>query len=117
MAAGDKVQDGDTIYYTTTGAVTKGDVKALGTGLVGVAMETNATTGSVISLATRGVYELPTATGTAIAQGDLCFFSSGGAVTETATDTPAGACWATKSAGTGLTTVQVRINETAAGGI
>ena len=110
MAAGAKVQDGDTIYYTTTGAVTKGDVKALGTGMVGVAMETNATTGSVISLATRGVYELPIATGTAVDQGDFVFWS-GTAVTETNTQTPAGLCWADKAAGAGLTTIQVRLNE------
>lgn len=117
MSSGDRVQDGDLIDYVTTGAVTAKDVKAAGTGLVCVVLQT-ATTGATVPAATRGVYEITVATGVAIAQGDLVFWNAAsGTATETATDIPAGICWAAKAAGAGLNTVKVRLNESAAGGI
>jgi len=103
------VQDGQYIQYTTTGAVTKGDVKTIGAEMVGVALET-AVTSEVIECAVVGVWTVTrTAAATLITQGENVYFTSAGAAVATTTSNVfGGKLWAACT--TTATTCQVNIN-------
>lgn len=104
------VQDGDYMTYTCTGAVTKGDVKIIGSKMVGVALDTGVT-GDTIQLATRGVWTVTrTAAATLTAQGANAYCTSAGAMVATTTSNVfAGKLWKAVAA-TGDTTCEVNIN-------
>lgn len=103
------IQNGDALKYTTTGAVTKGDVKIVGSTMVGVALDT-ATTGETIPLATRGVWQVTrTAAATLTAQGANVYFTSAGAAVATTTaNVFGGKLW--EAVATSSTTCHVNIN-------
>lgn len=105
-----EVQEGDVIDYTLTGAVDVGDVVPLGTGMIGIAMNSGLT-GEVIGLKIEDVYEINGATADAIAIGDVVYFDvTARAITTTATaNTRAGRAVSAKSAAV-AGTVFVKIN-------
>jgi predicted RecA/RadA family phage recombinase len=73
------IQEGDTIDFTTSGAVTSGQLVQFGN-LHGVATTAAAGSGEVIALALEGVYTLPKLTGAAAdacTAGGPVYFSSG----------------------------------------
>lgn len=102
-------QDGDVWAYSATGAVTKGDLKTLGSKTVGVALETGVT-GDTIPLAVRGVFSVTrTAAATLISQGENAYATSTGAIVATTT----GNVFAGKlaaAAATGDTTAELALN-------
>lgn len=102
------VQEGKRVVYTVPADTTiaSGDVVVIGS-LVGVAL-TGGTTGADIDVALEGVWNLPKAAGTVIAQGDELFWSASTTkVTKTATDTPLGVAFA--AAGNGPVVVDVKL--------
>jgi len=103
-------QDGDVIDYTLTGAVDVGDVVPLGTGMIGIALNSGLT-GEVIGLAIEEVYEINATTADVIAIGDVVYFNATTrAITITATsNTRAGRAISAKAAAA-AGTVFVKIN-------
>ncbi len=110
------IQDGQTVLYTATGAVTSGafiPLPAAGTGqkFVGVAT-ISGTTGDSIPLLTEGVFSVTTkkaGAGEAWLVGDDLYLTSTGDFTETATSNGyAGVAW--EASATGATTGKIRIN-------
>ena len=109
------IQDGSTVLYTCTGAVSSGafiPLPAAGTGqkLVGVAA-ISGVTGDVIPLMTQGVFSVTTKKAEAGAWlvGDDVYLTSTGDFTETATSNGyAGVVW--EAAATSATTGKIRIN-------
>lgn len=109
------VQDGSTVIYTCTGAVSSGAFIALpaaGTGMkmVGVAVESGVT-GDQIALMTEGVFSVSTKVAAAggWAVGDDVYLTATGDFTETATSNGyAGVAW--EAAATSATTGKIRIN-------
>lgn len=68
-----RIQEGEKIGFTLTGATNVGDVVPLGTGMVGVA-STSGLTGEEVTLEMEGVYEVNAATTDVVAIGDLLYF-------------------------------------------
>lgn len=109
------LQDGGTVLYTCTGAVSSGDFIPLpGTGtaqkFVGVAVQAGVT-GDIIALLTEGVFSVSTkkAAAGAWAVGDDIYLTATGDFTETATSNGyAGVAW--EAATTSATTGKIRIN-------
>lgn len=105
-----EIQKGDVIDYTLTGAVDVGDVVPLGTGMIGVALNSGLS-GEIIGLEIEDVYEINATTADAIAIGDVVYFNvTTRAITKTATDNVrAGRALSAKAAAT-AGTVFVKIN-------
>jgi len=108
------LQAGNTVEYTCTGAVTKGDpigLPAVGAGqkFIGIA-EVSGVTGDVITLMTEGVFSITkVAAAGAWVVGDDVYLTSSKTFTETATANGyAGVAW--EAATTTATTGKVRIN-------
>ena len=104
------IADGDRIPFTAAGNITAGKIVVMTAGqkgCAGVAMET-VTTGSVVAVAVRGVFEVTKAAGATLdfAVGEKVYTTSTGAATPTATgNTGLGIAYA--AAVTGATTAQV----------
>ncbi len=79
-----RIQDGEIVDYTATGAVANGDVIPL-TDRVGVALG-DAVAGEVVSLQLDGVFEITAATADAIAFGDVLYFDDTNRVVTTKSD-------------------------------
>jgi predicted RecA/RadA family phage recombinase len=88
------VQDGNSIDYTPSSAVSAGDIVSLGNvagnaaSFIGIA-KTDIAANVLGALAIRGVFEFPTATALATV-GTKVYLSSAGLVTTTNTETPLG---------------------------
>lgn len=103
------IQSGDVITVTApSGGVTSGDGVVVGA-LFGIAAFT-AAEGESVEIATRGVYELPKNSAAVIAQGARVAWD----VTENRIDLPGTDLYpvgiATEAAGSGITTVRVRLD-------
>lgn len=105
-----EVQEGNVIDYTCPGAIDVGDVVALGTGMIGIAV-TSGLTGEVIGLKIEDVYEINATTADVIAVGNEVYFNTTTrAITITpASNTRAGRAVSAKAAAT-AGTVFVKIN-------
>lgn len=100
-------QNGDTIEFVASGAVSSGDAVEL-TDMIAVAVDDVANTEIGVGR-TRGVFVLPKVEANVIAQGAQVYLNDSGAITTTATDNvAAGKAWA--EAGNGATEVAVSIN-------
>lgn len=108
---------GDTIDYTCSGTVAVGDEIVLGTNSpcsLGIAMAAGVS-GDVIPVAIGGVFTMPKLSGAVIAQGESVDWDVSGGVVDDNQMTPATGDLsnfgiATKAAGSGTTTVEVRLN-------
>jgi predicted RecA/RadA family phage recombinase len=103
------IQNGDVITVTApTGGVASGDGVIVGS-LFGIAAFT-AAEGEAVEIATRGVYVLPKEPTAVIAAGDQVAWDA----TEKRIDLPGTGLYpvgiATEAAGTGITTVRVRLD-------
>lgn len=90
MAKGIYVQEGKTLDYKNSGssAIAYGDVVLMGS-LLGVA-ESDIPAGGLGAVSVSGVYELPSDTGTAYAQGDVLYWdATNSKVTKTSTNNTA----------------------------
>jgi predicted RecA/RadA family phage recombinase len=111
------IQPGNVLTIVAAADIASGDPVLIGPdpgGLVGVACG-SALTGAEVEVAVNGVFELPKLTTDVVAVGDLLYYDlSEAELTKTATNnTLAGI--ATKAAGNGVTTVQIRLNGAAKG--
>jgi predicted RecA/RadA family phage recombinase len=104
-------QDGQYMTYTTTAAVTVGDVKIIGSKMVGVALDAATGSGVSIQLGTQGVFNvLRTAAATLVTQGENVYFTStGAAVATTTSNVYGGKLWEAVSP-TGAVLCLVNIN-------
>lgn len=103
------IQDGDTIQFTTAGAVAIGEVIEF-TNMIGVALEAATASGRSIAVATRGVWQLAKETGVAFTQGQKVYWdAANNRVDATNTNIPCGYAW--QAQGSADTTCLVRINE------
>jgi predicted RecA/RadA family phage recombinase len=100
--------DGETVNWTTTGAVALGDVIEL-PAMIGIALAAATGSGEVIPLAVVGVWQLTKETGIAIAIGDKVYWdATNDRVDKTNTNIPCG--MAMSAQGSADTTVEVAIN-------
>lgn len=100
------IQDGSQIIYTATGAVTSGDVIALGD-RVFVAIDSGVS-GDDIPLLKDGVVELPKESGVAVTAGDKCYYDTGASEVDK-TDSNEDCGYAYADAASGDATVKVAL--------
>lgn len=103
------IESGDVLDYTvgSSETITSGDVIIKGT-LVGVALGSG-TEGSVVSIRTRGVFQLPKATGAITLGAAVYWDDTNNVVTTTASgNTLIGKAWSAQASGDA--TVNVRLN-------
>lgn len=101
--------DGNVWPYAATGNVTAGDLKTIGSAMVGVALETGVT-GDTIPLGVRGIYQVTrTAAATLTAQGANAYATSTGALVATTTGNVFAGKLA-KAAATADTTAYLAVN-------
>jgi predicted RecA/RadA family phage recombinase len=102
------VQDGATMDFTTTGAVTNGEVLEF-TNAIGVALAAASGASQVIPVAMEGVYLLAKETGVAFTVGQKLYWDTvNNRLDATNTNVAAGIAWA--PAASADTTALVRIN-------
>ena len=104
--AGNLIQNGNTITFTTVGGVTSGDVVVLGS-LVGVANDTIAA-GGLATAIVNGVFRVDKANADAFTQGAKAYWDGSEMTTTAGGNTFAGLCWA--DAGAGTDKVNVNLN-------
>lgn len=107
------VYSGDVVDYTAGADITSGDVVVIGQ-QIGVAL-VDIANGSTGSVALCGVFEVPKVAGAVIGQGESVIFDASAGAFDDNLATPAtgdvsGCCVATKAAGNGVTTVQIKLN-------
>jgi len=72
------LQEGEVYQYTTTGAITAGNVQRIGARLAGVALQSATGSGKIISVALEGVHSLTAVATGAKAYGALCYLRATG---------------------------------------
>lgn len=110
------VKPGDTTDITLSGTVASNDVDVIGTGRIGVALNSGVS-GDVIPYAVRGVWKIPKVSAAVITKGQLVLFDVSAGAVDDDQATPATGdffCgYADESAGAGVTEIKVDINRTA----
>jgi predicted RecA/RadA family phage recombinase len=114
------LSEGEVFNYTTTGAVTNGDMLVVGQ-RVGVALTAATGSAQVIGLALEGVYDVMCATTGTMTAGNVAYYRTAtgkkckaavlGAATGTASGMgrAIGTFWETKTSGASRTTIKVKL--------
>lgn len=109
------VEEGSNLLYSNTGsAISSGDVVVVGE-QIGVALVDIAATTGTGTVAMEGVFNLPKVSGAVIAQGESVIWDVSATAFDDNAATPAtgdvsNACTAWEGAGSGVTTIAVKIN-------
>lgn len=102
------IMSGDVVDYVAGSAISNGQVlligKRIGVALVAIA---NGATGAVM---VRGIFTIAKLSTDVVAQGDLLYWDAGNSRLTTTASGNTQAGYATKAAGSGVTTVEISIN-------
>ena len=111
--AATKVQEGEVLEYTASATHSSGDPVVVGE-QIGVAIN-DMVSGDVKTLAMTGVFDVPKVSGAVIAQGESVIWDASASAFDDNAATPAtgdvsDACTAWEAAGSGVTTIAVKLN-------